>query len=104
METFVVQFDKDVDNTISHFFNKSGMRDDPTALGLSQSILINILFELDVIRLNLSEYTRDLLKHVGGPTIVARSGLILMSITGIYSDPLVITVVSMIRPNHIGYN
>ena len=33
VRTFVIQFVKDVDGAISHFFDKSGTRDDPTVLG-----------------------------------------------------------------------
>jgi serine/arginine repetitive matrix protein 2 len=43
IRSFVVQFPKDVDNGISHFFEKSGIRDDPTVL----SQLLFRLLDLD---------------------------------------------------------
>ena len=50
VRTFVVQFSKDADNAISHFFEKSGTRDDPTVLG-------QLLFRmLDLDRATLGDY------------------------------------------------
>ena len=50
VRTFVVQFAKDADNAISHFFDKSGTRDDPTVLG-------QLLFRmLDLDRATLGDY------------------------------------------------
>ena len=50
VRTFVVQFAKDADNAISHFFEKSGTRDDPTVLG-------QLLFRmLDLDRAKLGDY------------------------------------------------
>lgn len=50
VRTFVVQFAKDADNAISHFFDKSGTRDDPTVLG-------QLLFRmLDLDRSTLGDY------------------------------------------------
>jgi serine/arginine repetitive matrix protein 2 len=50
VRTFVVQFSKDADNAISHFFEKSGTRDDPTVLG-------QLLFRmLDLDRAKLGDY------------------------------------------------
>jgi serine/arginine repetitive matrix protein 2 len=50
VRTFVVQFAKDADNAISHFFEKSGTRDDPTVLG-------QLLFRmLDLDRATLGDY------------------------------------------------
>jgi len=50
LRTFVVQFAKDADNAISHFFEKSGTRDDPTVLG-------QLLFRmLDLDRTKLGDY------------------------------------------------
>jgi serine/arginine repetitive matrix protein 2 len=50
VRTFVVQFAKDADSAISHFFEKSGTRDDPTVLG---QLLFRML-ELD--RAKLGDY------------------------------------------------
>ncbi|KAI9461283.1 hypothetical protein BJY52DRAFT_219516 [Lactarius psammicola] len=50
VRTFVVQFSKDADHAISHFFEKSGTRDDPTVLG-------QLLFRmLDLDRAKLGDY------------------------------------------------
>ena len=50
VRTFVVQFAKDADNAISHFFEKFGTRDDPTVLG-------QLLFRmLDLDRATLGDY------------------------------------------------
>jgi len=50
VRTFVIQFAKNADNAISHFFEKSGTRDDPTVLG-------QLLFKiLDLDRVMLGDY------------------------------------------------
>ena len=50
VRTFVVQFAKDADSAISHFFEKSGTRDDPMVLG-------QLLFRmLDLDRAKLGDY------------------------------------------------
>jgi serine/arginine repetitive matrix protein 2 len=50
VRTFVVQFAKDADNAIAHFFEKSGTRDDPMVLG-------ELLFRmLDLDRAKLGDY------------------------------------------------
>ncbi|KAI0268680.1 hypothetical protein BC834DRAFT_866706 [Gloeopeniophorella convolvens] len=50
IRTFVVQFAKDTDNAISHFFEKSQTRDDPVVLG-------QLLFRtLDLDRAKLGDY------------------------------------------------
>jgi len=50
VRTFVIQFAKDADNAIAHFFEKSGTRDDPTVLG-------QMLFRmLDLDRAKLGDY------------------------------------------------
>lgn len=50
IRTFVVQFAKDADHAISHFFEKSGTRDDPTVLG-------QLVFRmLDLDRAKLGDY------------------------------------------------
>jgi len=50
VRTFVIQFARDADNAISHFFEKSGTRDDPTVLG-------QLLFRmLDLDRAKLGDY------------------------------------------------
>jgi len=50
VRTFVIQFAKGADNAISHFFEKSGTRDDPTVLG-------QLLFRmLDLDRAKLGDY------------------------------------------------
>ncbi|KAI9509498.1 hypothetical protein F5148DRAFT_1187202, partial [Russula earlei] len=50
VKTFVVQFAKDADIAISHFFEKSGTRDDPTVLG-------HLLFRMtDLDRAKLGDY------------------------------------------------
>ncbi|KAI0281542.1 hypothetical protein BC826DRAFT_1068957 [Russula brevipes] len=50
VRTFVVHFAKDADHAISHFFEKSGTRDDPTVLG-------QLLFRmLDLDRAKLGDY------------------------------------------------
>ena len=50
VRTFVVQFAKDADKAISHFFEKSGTRDDPMVLG-------QLLFRmLDLDRAKLGDY------------------------------------------------
>ncbi|KAH9952246.1 hypothetical protein BGW80DRAFT_1470979 [Lactifluus volemus] len=50
VRSFVVQFAKDADNGISHFFKKSGIRDDPVVLG-------QLLFRLlDLDRAKVGDY------------------------------------------------